>query len=148
MDQLDDVWATRNYPLLCEITRRIDGGERSLTVKSIAAAIRMDEEEAYRGAAALERRGFITGRSPGGSDTPKVLRVIDVSASAYLITGLHPDGDDALSRLIAGLRGAADMHPDEDERGRLRRAADALGGVARDIGVQVVTAVITKQAGG
>jgi hypothetical protein len=69
-----------------------------------------------------------------------------VSGSAYLLTGLHPDGDDALSRLIDGLRQAADQTADDDERGRLRRAADALGGITRDVGVGVLTAVITRGA--
>ena len=76
------------------------------------------------------------------------LGACEVSGAAYLITGLHPDGDDALSDLIAALRQAANEVGDEDERGRLRRAADGLAGIGRDVGAGVLTAVLTRYAGG
>jgi hypothetical protein len=92
--------------------------------------------------AAFNRRGFVSGQGDAG--TTGLNRVLDVSGSAYLVTGLHPEGDDALSRLIDGLRQAAEQTSDEDERSRLRRAADALAGVAREVGVGELTAVIPE----
>jgi hypothetical protein len=139
--KLEDVWASRDLPVLVEVTRRKDEGEGLVEGGAVADALGMELRDVQRAMTALSRRGFVTGE--GTSATTGLEFVYEVSGSAYLLTGLHPDGDDALSRLIDGLRQAADQTSDEDERGRLRRAADALGSIARDVGVGVLTAVIT-----
>jgi hypothetical protein len=138
--KLDDVWTTRDLPVLVEVTRRKDAGEGLIEGSVVAEALGMDLVEVQRAMTALNRRGLVAG--DGTSATTGLEWVHEVSGSAYLVTGLHPDGDDVLSRLIDGLRQAADQVSDEDERGRLRRAADALGGIARDVGVGVLTAVM------
>jgi hypothetical protein len=117
-----------------------------VNTSEIATTLKMSEEASGLALAALERRGFVTDLVEAmGVGYP--LGVCEVSGAAYLVTGLHPDGDDALSSLISALRQAADASADEDERGRLRRAADALGGISRDIGAGVLTAWLTHQVG-
>lgn len=144
-EKLPDAWATRDYPVLRELTRLIDEHGASIGAGDVADALGMDPDLVQKAGRALERRGLVSLQAKSADGNFYLFG--DVSGAAYLITGLHPDGDDALSRLIDGLRQAAEQTGDEDERGRLRRAADALGSVTRDIGVQVLTAVITKQAG-
>ena len=146
MDKLDDVWTSRDYPVLREVTQRIDQGAGLVNTSDIAATLSMTEEASGLALAALERRGLVSELVEAiGVGYP--LGVCEVSGAAYLLTGLHPDGDEALSSLMSALRQAADSSADEDERGRLRRAADALGGISRDIGAGVLTAWLTHQVG-
>lgn len=140
-ERLDDVWASRDYPVLREVTRRIDAGLRPMNDTTIAEAVGIDQPTAYLAAKALERRGLVE-LAEGYALSVDFL---DVAGAAYLITGLHPDGDDALSSLMQMLRDAADQEVDEDERGRLRRAADAIGGVSRGVMTGVLTAYLTGQ---
>jgi len=145
MDTLGDVWVSRDYPVLREVTRLIDQGAGLVNTSDIAATLRMTEEASGLALAALERRGLVSGLVEVDVGYP--LGVCQVSGAAYLLTGLHPDGDDALSSLMSVLRQAADSSADDDERGRLRRAADALGSISRDIGAGVFTAWLTHQVG-
>jgi hypothetical protein len=63
----------------------------------------------------------------------------DVSGDAYLLTGLHPDGNDLADRLIDALQQAAEQVNDPEEKSKLRRAASAI----RDIGTNVIGGVLT-----
>jgi len=141
-DSLDDVWATRDYPVLREVTRRIDAGEYNLLPENIAEAVGIDEATMTQATKALDRRGLVDGIRAAEAG---IVRFTDVSADAYLLTGLHPNGDDALSSLISALQQAADQVGDEEERSRLRRAADGLMGVSRNIAASVVIAWISTQ---
>jgi hypothetical protein len=138
-ERLDDVWATRDYPVLREVTRRIDAGDVHVHQDVIADATGLEVEEVKQAASALERRGLVTLTHDLGP-----VRFVDVSGSAYLITGLHPDADDALSRLVQALQQAAEQTSDQDERSRLRRVADALLGVSRDVMTGVLTAYLSS----
>jgi hypothetical protein len=139
-ERLDDVWTTRDFPVLREVTRRIDAGETP-TIDHIREALSMDDATIRRAVAALERRHLVDGISGAGHG---VIRFTDVSGAAYIMTGLHPDGDDALADLIAMLQQAADQAGDEEERGRLQRVLGALRDVPRDVMVRVLTAYATK----
>jgi hypothetical protein len=141
-DKLPDVWASRDFPVLREVVRLIDSREAEWPVRQrIATATGLNDELVQSAGLALERRGLV--RLGGKTAEGSFSYFYEISGAAYLMTGLHPDGDDVLSRLIDGLRKAAEQTADEDERGRLRKAADALAGIARDVGVGVLTAVIT-----
>lgn len=138
-EPLDDVWITRDYPVLREVTRHIDAGDVHVHQNVIAEALGLEPDEVRRAAAALERRGFVTLTHDTGP-----VRFVEVSGPAYLITGLHPDADDALSRLVQALQQAAAQASDQDERTRLRRAADALLGVSRDVMTGVLAAYLSS----
>lgn len=141
-DKLPDVWTSRDYPVLMEIARRIDGGEGAPRADDIARSVDMDEDRVQRALAALQHRRLIEGI---GVAEGQILRVSDISAEAYLLTGLHPDGDDAVSALVAALRRAADLTDDPAEKSRLRALADGALGVSRSVLAGVLTAVLTQQ---
>ena len=144
-DRLEDVWTTRDYPVLREVTRRADAGENTPTIQDVAESVQLPADQVALAARALLRRGLIVEVHEDGGG---VWGFGDVAGAAYLMTGLHPDTDDALSALVQLLRDTADQEPDEDERGRLRRAADALGGVSRGVMTGVMTAYLTGQLPG
>jgi hypothetical protein len=137
-ERLDDVWINRDYPVLREAARRIDAGDVHVHQDVIAEATGLESDEVKRAAAALERRGLVMLTKDLGP-----VRFVEVSGAAYLITGLHPDADDALSRLVQVLQQAAERTGDQEERSRLRRAADALLGVSRDVMTGVLTAYLS-----
>jgi hypothetical protein len=128
-DTLPDVWARRDFPVLVEVVRRLDQGDSFVMTDAVAAALR--------------RRGLITvsGTMAVEFDT------FDVSGEAYLLTGLHPDGDDAVSRLVDALRQAAERTSDAAEKSKLRQVADLIGGLSREVAAGAMTAVLTGGLG-
>ena len=50
-------------------------------------------------------------------------------------------------RIIKALEDSAAAEPDIEKRGRLRSAASALGDTAKDVGTNVLTAVILRSTG-
>ncbi len=60
MDTLGDVWVSRDYPVLREVTRLIDQGAGLVNTSDVAATLRMTEEASGLALAALERRGLVS----------------------------------------------------------------------------------------
>jgi hypothetical protein len=142
-DPLEDVWATRDFLVLREATRMIDNGDNP-TLNALAEAAGLDLGTTARAIRALERRGLVT----PDERLSGVAGVEAVSGEAYLLTGLHPNGDDAVTQLISALRQAAEHEADPDERSRLRKLADNAGGVSRDVLANVLATVITAAGRG
>jgi hypothetical protein len=142
-EKLADVWATRDYPVLVEVARRVDGGEDIPSISDVAVATGLPIEQVKLAAAALKRRGLV--------DTLDVMsgpiRFKSLSGEAYFLTGLHPSSDDAVSAFVEALRQAADQVEDPDERSRLRRIADSVLGVSTDVLGAVLGAVATRTMG-
>lgn len=139
---LEDVWVTRDLPVLTEVTRRIDAGERPVSVETIAGATGLDPQLVELAGVALERRGFV---EIWASDQSWCEQFNDIAGAAYLVTGLHPDGDDVLAQLVSVLEQAAERTSDDDERGRLRRAASAVGGLVGTVGANVLGAYLAAK---
>jgi hypothetical protein len=64
-----------------------------------------------------------------------------------VVSGQWPSPETLSSRIIENLQEAADAEQDEAQRGKLRAAADVLGGAAREVGTDVLTAVILRATG-
>lgn len=139
-EKLPDVWTARDYPVLVAAARRFDQGESTVRVADLVTDTGLTKGEVERAGLALERRGLL--ETMGVTEMP-VLRLKNLSGEAYFLTGLHPDGDDAVSRLVDALRQAADQVSDPEEKSRLRRLADNAGSVSRDVLAGVLSAVIT-----
>lgn len=58
-EKLDDVWAGRDFPVLIEVVRRIDGGAPMPSVVEISQALGVDVEQVKLAGAALSRRGLV-----------------------------------------------------------------------------------------
>jgi hypothetical protein len=136
---LADKWASRDFPILVEVTRRIDDGDHFVSEVEIAESIDMPGDDVRRGIQALERRGLITTTA-----TMTHISVDDVAGQAYLMTGLHPDADDEAERLASLLRQAADQTNDPEQKSRLRKAASAVGDLVGEVGAGVMTAYATS----
>jgi DNA-binding transcriptional regulator YhcF (GntR family) len=137
-EKLDDVWFTRDYPVLREVTRRMDRGERYFPSEDVAEDLGIDPETAEQAAYALERTGYVTlDRGYGGPSFAEVGR------AAYLTTGLHPSDDETVRSLIDALNAAAAETSDVEEKSKLQRIASGLGSLTSSVASGVLTAFLT-----
>src|SRR4051812_4319198 len=127
---LADVWASRDYPVLVEVARRVDAGERSVRIEDVEETLGMSFEEVTRAALALERRGLLT---TDGTDQWPVAFIENLSGDAYPLTGLHPSPESIADGLLATLDDAIEKASDGDKKTRLKRAREALGAMGRDL---------------
>lgn len=144
VDKLPDVWASRDFPVLREVARRIDAGDPMPAVTDVAADTGLAVEEVQRAAEALKRRGLVDYLDGWGGGP---LNFRELSGEAYLVTGLHPNGDEVVSQLMSAIDQAVEQIDDPAEKPRLRALRDAVGGVSRDVLSGVIAAVITSQTG-
>lgn len=143
-EKLPDVWTSRDYPVLVEVVRRLDGGERVVRMLDVATALGMPDRDVQNAGMALSRRRLLEVR---GMDQWDVFDFLDASGEAYFLTGLHPDGDEAVSRLVSALRQAAELVDDPVEKGRLRTLADGALGIGREVLGGVLIAAATGGVG-
>ena len=66
--------------------------------------------------------------------------VDSISERARRELGAWPTPDNLVEQLAAALSRAADDEPEPERKGKLRNAADVVGGMARDIAVNVISA--------
>jgi hypothetical protein len=144
VDKLDDVWTHRDFPVLLAVTHLIDQGELMPRLAVVAGMTDVQLADVELAAKALERRGLVSLKEYANG----VWGFTDVAGEAYFLTGLHPNGDDAISDLVAALRQAADQVEDPAEKSRLRTMADMALGISRDVLASVLVAVATKQVMG
>ena len=143
-EPLPDTWTPRDFPVLRAAVALIDRGEGA-GINALCEATALDLAEVTLALRALRRRGLV------GLDLRTaglVAGVSSVSGEAYLETGLHPTENDLVAQLVTALRKAADEVEDPDEKSRLRKLADGLGGVSRDVLSGVLTTVITAAGRG
>lgn len=142
-DKLPDVWATRDFPVLVEVARQVEAGETMIRGDHVATTTGLPLEDVVLAARALTARGLVVTEDVTAEDT--VPWFVGLSGEAYIATGLHPSGDDAVSSLVAALRQAADLADDPEEKTRLRALADAALGVGRNVLGAVLTTWLTAQ---
>lgn len=143
VEKLDSVWESRDLPVLCAVAKAVDKGDGAHP-GSLAADLEMSDEDVQRALAALERRGFIDGRHGDG----QILSIRDVSARAYQLTGLHPNPDDRVDKLLDLLDDAIAKSGDEHERTALQAIRDNLGDVGKQTIAGILSALFMTYVGG
>lgn len=127
---LRDIWISRDFPVLVEITRRLDEGDRTVSVQDIAQQLDMPKDDVVRARLAVERRGLV--ETMGVAELP-VLRFKNLSGDAYLLTGLHPEPEAGADRLMAALEKAIADAPEGERKSALVRGRDGLTKAGRDV---------------
>lgn len=133
---LAESWHSRDLPVLIEVARRLDAGERGLTASELVEPTGFDLEILLSAFTALDGP-YIDGKpldSMGGRIDYFALNLTERGRRAV---GLWPSekGGDALIEL---LRQAAEQSTDDEERGLLKRAANSLAGVSTSVLTDVV----------
>lgn len=144
VNKLDDVWTSRDFPVLREVARLLDQEGNTVRVADLERATGLSGEDLQRSVRALEARGLLHTLGVGSG---KILRVGRLSGEAYVLTGLHPRGEDAIDRLIDALMQAAEQASEPEQRTKLKRAAEALGEVTKSVTSGVMTAIVSGAIG-
>jgi hypothetical protein len=145
---VEDTWARRELPILLAAYRRIESGERPSAgqAEQMRQELGMPVRDFQRGLEALVNADppYLEVRFAGGWSDEKAGGgfVDDVTERARRELGAWPTADMFVDQLAEALRRAADDEPEPERQGRLRQAADVLGGMARDVAVAFVSAKI------
>jgi hypothetical protein len=145
---MESTWEIRDMPVLENIVRVHDETGNTPDPSEICTALGFDDEEVQRALRALAQE-----EPPLITKFHKVLsgRILGVGAPtgyARRMVGAWPTPDGLADRIIAALNEAADNEPDEVKKGKLRRGAEAVAGVGRDVLVDVTSQVIAKTVTG
>lgn len=142
---MEDIWISRDLPVLEAVIRARDSDIDDLpTGASIAAATGFSDKVVEQSLYALKDE-YVELRMVGGGS--RNWFITDVTADARRIVGQWPSPDNLADRLVSALTAAADQETDPEKQSKLRKAVDTLGGVARDILVDVAAATITGRSG-
>jgi hypothetical protein len=144
---MESTWEGRDLPVLEAVVRLFDTRPEVtwVTVKGIADDVGMQPIEVYRAAKALSPTYLIFRETL--ADEPEPHRIEGVTDEARRAVGQWPSPASVADRIVRELLDAADREPDEAKRTKLRAAADALGGLGRDLLVNVIANMATKPIG-
>jgi hypothetical protein len=142
---VESTWESRDLPVLAHIVEFYDEHGHSPDPAYIADACRFDDNKiVQRALRALEHEEppFITGfdRSMPG----KIIGIGAPTGHARRTVGAWPTPDALADRIIAALNEAVEAEVDPEAKSRLKRAAEAVGGVGKSVLTGVLTHVITQ----
>jgi hypothetical protein len=147
MDEIAETWTTRELPILRAALSRFDTCQQeSVALESVRIETGLPAGQIWAGVQALKNADppFLEFRSNTGWN-------VEGGHVSGLITGITertrrklgswPSPESMLESLIQALNAAADSAP-EEKRSRLRAAAEALSGMAREIAIRAISARI------
>jgi hypothetical protein len=146
LPDIESTWATRELPVLAAALRRLDSGERGSIrqLAEIGAETGIPPRQLLNGLAALESADppYLEVEYGGGWSDENYGGgyVSAISERARRELGSWPSANELLDQLVGALSAAADAESEPERKSRLRGAADALAGMARDIAVNVISA--------
>jgi hypothetical protein len=146
---MSSAWESRDLPVLKAIVELTDEGEDGLPSARIADRTGLDEDTVQRAlwALAAEHPPFFTVVDGSSLAGRYILEVNSPTGHARRTVGSWPSPETIAAGLIAALQEAAEHETSDERKGRLRRAADALGGLGKDVLSEVIASVITKGIG-
>jgi hypothetical protein len=143
MTGIDETWTNRDLPILAAALRRLDRGEDFLDFEAIREETGLTTRDLRVGLKALE------GAFPPYIETEWLMGWTEEHASGF-VTGVSerarrelgswPTPTSVVDQIVESLAAAADAETEPERKGRLRSAAETLGGVARDVAVAVLSA--------
>jgi hypothetical protein len=141
-DELQPTWATRELPILRATLGRADVSEQPIPIPELQAEVGLDDAQMRVALRALDDSGYLDVKFTGGGGVNG--HVWSVSERARREVGTWPSPENLVAELAAALRSAAEASAEPEQSGKLRAAADALTGFARDVAV----AVVARRIGG
>lgn len=143
---MHDTWYSRELPVLTAVAeafeRGIDAGFPD--VPDIAQATGLSPEEVGKALLALDGEYLDLRATMGG---PTGWFVEKISSQTRREVGQWPSPETLITRLADALEQVADHTEDQQTKGRLRQAATALGGLAKNVAVEVTTKMLEHQIG-
>ena len=140
-EPLDDVWFTRDLPVLRAIARLVDspahGGAPYLG--QVVPASGLPKPEVTAAVRALVSAGYVEALTNVAGD---VVRITGISPEARRLAGLWPTPQGEWDRLLAQLTVRAERAPTDVERTRWRALADAAGAIGKTDGALLMQALV------
>ena len=140
-EALDDVWFTRDLPVLRAIARLVDspahGGAPYLG--QVVPASGLPKAEVTAAARALVSAGYVEALTNVAGD---VVRFTGMTAEARRLAGLWPTPQGEWDRLLEQLETRAQKAPTEVERARWQEFARAARAVGSDDGALLMSALV------
>jgi hypothetical protein len=139
-DVLRETWSWRELPILRIALREFDAGKPLVDLEEIRAELGLTGDDIWAGAHALRNSTppyLEMSLSGGWSDNHAGGSIDAIHERARRELGTWPTAENLVSEIATALRQAADEAPQPDDKSRLRAAADALAGFARDVAVSV-----------
>lgn len=148
MAESRDTWTTRDYPVLVDLAEHLDAGGLPVEPDEVDHS-GLDTKAVARAMVALISGHYVEGQVDVALAGPPQPYVTGLTEKGRRAAGLWPaDGTDHTLALVEAIRAAAEQADDEDERSRLRKAADALAGAAGRVTEGAITAFLAGVAGG
>lgn len=150
---LSDRWSTRDFPVLLEVARVLDGRHRPPdereTFEIVSEALDFEQEDVETSCRALVEATYLRREVPTMDSKPVTWWQwgwFVLTERGRRAVGLWPSGE-GVDALVDALRQAEAETTDPEEKGRIRQAAASVMGVSRDVMVDVLGAVIARQSG-
>lgn len=137
---MQDTWFSRDLPVLEAALHLLDEVPGELPEgHDIAAAVSLSLDDVGRALTALDGEFLDVRRACGGIGS---WFVAGATAQARRASSQWPTMDVLIERLAEGISHAAEVEADPDRKARLRAVGRELAGMARDVAVSVLSAVI------
>jgi hypothetical protein len=138
---LDDVWFTRDLPVLRAIARLVDGPEHGGApyLGQVVPASGLPKPDVVAAARALVSAGYVEALTNYAGE---IVRFTGISAEARRLAGLWPTPQGEWERLLEQLGARAANAPTDVERRRWGAVADAARALGDDDGALLMAALI------
>jgi hypothetical protein len=154
---MQSTWEGRDLPVLECIVDYYDQFGESPDPTHMAFILKWDEQlddedeaddDVQRALRALEHEQppFITELQRTASG--EIVGIGAPTGHARRTVGAWPTPESLADRIIAALNEAAEQETEPDKKGRLKKAAEAVGGVGKDVVTRVLTDVVSRQVQG
>lgn len=145
---MESTWEARDLVVLELAVRHFDDPDASgLDIPAIATRTGLSESDVKRALKALSEASpaLVVGIPIAEASYPPYLT--GVTERARRLVGAWPSPDLLTDRLVTALQSAAETEPDEEKKAVLKRMAALVGGVGRDVFVNVASSVIGRAIG-
>lgn len=140
-----DTWHARDLPILRLLIAEFEAGAFRVNAHTVAERLGFTRDRVELALRYLESDGLIE-KPPSGARRQAVIEVQAVTGNGLRAAGAWPTEQTALDRMLASLEAIAiNTDVPDDERSRARKILDQLAGDGRNVGLAVLTAVLTGQ---
>ncbi|MGB9047094.1 MAG: hypothetical protein WCC47_06810 [Pseudonocardiaceae bacterium] len=145
---MKETWYQRDLPVLTAVVEvfETEGADALPHVAQLAEATGLRTEEVARALDALDGEYLSFCKTMSGGD-PTPWFVERIFSSARRAVGQWPSPDTLPVRLATALEQVAEHTSDPETKSRLRRGAEAIGGLARDVVAEVGAKMLEHQIG-
>lgn len=142
-----DRWNRIDLPVLRELAKAAESDTGTALLDTITERLDVPLRDVMKSFDTLRRTDFVDARFT--HDNGGEYFSIQLSEKGLRATELWPTTETGLNRMITALEAiAADSDEDHDTRGRAKQILDSLKGAGREIGIVLVTAMLTGRIPG